>query len=160
MLFWPSAAPAAASSRQLFKEADVVLHVTPMRVRPIDRGASVDAVEGDLSRLPFAEAVVSFKVERVMKGQWTTKLGGAGHLDQMSEAVRKKEVLKILTLDFTDPNEQVDKGWISVAVEDPGKTFGINHWDAPETRGLKLYFKRLPDDKDSLILTGVIPLKK
>ena len=142
--------------KALFKQADVVLEVIPLRARPIESGASVDAVESDLSRLALAEAVVSFKVRRVLKGEWKkVKVGGPSRMDQMGEAVRKKDYKKMFGI--TDPNQEVEKSWVSIAVEDPGKAFGINQWDAPEPSRMKVYFKRLPENKDSLVLIGTLP---
>lgn len=152
---------AVLNSKTLFKQADVVLEVIPLRARSLQRGASVDAVENDPARLALAEAVVSFKLRRILKGDWIKeKVGGPTRLQQLEKAARKKNYGKLFGLNFTDPNEEISREWVSIAVEDPGKTFGIDRWDSPEPTRLKVYFKRLPENKNSFVLIGVIPSKK
>lgn len=152
------AAESASNPKTLFKQADVVLEVIPLRARPMERGVSVDAVENDPTRLALAEAVVSFKIRRVLKGEWIKeKLGGPTRLEQLEKAARKKDYKKILSLNLSDPNQEIARGWLSIAVEDPGKTFGIDRWDSPEPVRLKVYFKRQPENKNSFVMIGVVP---
>ncbi len=148
----------APKPKALFKQADVVMEVIPLRARPMERGAAVDAVENDPARLALAEAIVSFKIRRVLKGEWIKdRVGGPTRLQQLEKAVRKKDYTKILSLDLSDPNQVVAREWLSIAVEDPGKTFGIEHWDSPEPTRLKVYFKKQPENKNSFVLIGVVP---
>ncbi|MBP9865453.1 MAG: hypothetical protein KBC91_03510 [Candidatus Omnitrophica bacterium] len=148
----------APNPKALFKQADVVLEVIPLRARPIERGVSVDAVESDPARLALAEAVVSFKIRRVLKGEWLKdRVGGPTRLEQLEKAVRKKDYTKILTLNLSDPNLVVAREWLSIAVEDPGKTFGIERWDSPDPTRLKVYFKRQAENKNSFVMIGVVP---
>jgi len=148
----------APNPKALFKQADVVLEVIPLRARPIERGVSVDAVESAPERLALAEAVVSFKIRRVLKGEWLKdRVGGPTRLEQLEKAVRKKDYTKILTLNLSDPNQVVAREWLSIAVEDPGKTFGIERWDSPDPTRLKVYFKRQAENKNSFVMIGVVP---
>jgi len=148
----------AVNAKDLYKQADVVLDVIPLKVRPISRGSSVDVIENDVSRLPFVEAVVSFKLKRVLKGNWIKeKLGGPSRFAQMQTAAKNRNVFKMIGLDFTDPEEEVLKEWLSVAVEDPGKVFGINNWESPGSKRLKLYLKRQPENNNSFIMIGAVP---
>jgi len=153
-----AAESAALNPKALFKQADVVLEVIPLRARPIERGVSVDAVENDSARLALAEAVVSFKIRRVLKGEWIKeRVGGPTRLEQLEKAARKKDYMKILSLNLSDPNAVVAREWLSIAVENPGKTFGISSWDSPEPTRLKVYFKRQPENKNSFVMIGVVP---
>jgi len=146
------------NSKTLFKQADVVLEVIPLRARPMERGVSVDAVENDPSKRALAEAAVSFKIRRVLKGEWIKeKVGGPTRMEQAEKAMRQKDYKKLFTLNFSDPNQEIKREWFSIAVVDPGKTFGIDRWDAPEPVRLKVYFKRQPENNNSLVMIGVIP---
>jgi len=156
--FCPAFAAAPPNPKALFKTADVVLEVIPIKAHPVDRGTSVDAIEGtDTTHFALAEAMVTFKIRRILKGKWErVKVGGPGRFAQASKAMKKKDYLKILTLNFSDPNKEIDKEWVSVAVEDPGKSFGIRSWDAPESRRCKIYLKTIPHRTDSYVMIGSI----
>ena len=152
------AVEAVPAAKALFKQADVVLEVIPLRARSLERGVSVDAVETDSTRQTLADAVVSFKIRRVLKGEWLKdKLGGPTRLEQMQKVVQKKDYKKILSLNLSDPNQEIAREWLSIAVEDPGKTFGIDHWAAPEPTRLKVYLKRRSENKNSFVMLGVVP---
>ncbi len=159
MLCVSSCATAApGSSRALFKSADAVFEVQPLRVHAVREGGSADAIEAEPARAAVAEAIVSFKILRVLKGDWPmVPAGGPSRVEQAHHAMHKKKYLKLLTLDFDDPHELIRKEWFSVAVEDPSGTFGISSWDAPEPRKLKLYLKCDGAHKGSYRLLGVIP---
>lgn len=132
--------------------ADVVLKGTLIGIKAIEPGAVVDAVEkGNGEFTPTAE--VLFKIDRVVKGEYTKfKVGGPAKLDQLNQALRDKNILKVATLDFTDPDRSTEKGWFSVAVKDPQKTFGIDSWeDLPQSK-YRIYLERVDDQPDSYIM--------
>lgn len=157
-LFAASKSSVAPNPKALFKQADVVLEVVPLRARPLERGVSVDAVENDPVRMALADSVVSFKIRRVLKGEWIKeKLGGPSRMEQASKAVHQKDYKKLFTLNFSNPEQEVKREWLSIAVEDPGKTFGIDQWDSPSPTRFKVYFKRQPDNKNSFVMLGVVP---
>ena len=136
-------------------DADVVLRVTPVRVKAIQPGSSVDVIESTPDTASWPTAVGVFRVERVLKGEFNrVPVGGASPFEQLVEAGKKKEFLKLLTLDTHDPNELRDQEWVSVAVFNPFETFGIKDWENPEGGKGKLYLKRSPDRKDSYIFMG------
>ncbi len=148
----------AKGGRNFFKEADVVLEVQALRVHAIAERGSADVVEADPAKAAVVEAIVNFRIIRILKGEWASvPVGGPSRADQAVDAVRKKDYFKILTLDFHNPEKRMKKEWVSVAVENPRETFGISSWDAPEPRHLKLYLKRSPVRKDSFLLLKALP---
>ncbi len=152
------AAEEPVNPKVLFKAADVVLEVIPIKARPVNAGTVVDAVEGDASHMAVAEAMVTFKIRRVLKGKWDRiKAGGPSRLEQAHKALKDKNYAEILTLHFSDPNREIDKEWVSVAVEDPGKSFGITSWEDPEPKRSKIYLQRIPNRPDSYLLIGAVP---
>lgn len=133
--------------------ADIVLQVTPVRVKPIQSGSSVDVIENAQEHGSWPTAVGVFRVERVLKGEFNrAPVGGDSKFEQLKAAGKKKDLLKILTMDTYDPNELRDQEWVSVAVFNPFETFGIKDWENPEGGKGKLYLKRTPGQKDSYIL--------
>ncbi len=96
---------------------------------------------------------VLFHIDKVVKGEFSkSKLGGPSALEQAKDAAKNKEILKLLTLDFSNPEDEVDKELLSVAVYDPETSFGINASDSPSKTKHKLYLKRMDEDADSFIL--------
>ncbi|OGW72502.1 MAG: hypothetical protein A2Y02_00390 [Omnitrophica bacterium GWA2_52_12] len=159
ILFSSCTTAAPGSGRALFKSADTAFEVQPLRVHAVSEGGSADAMEVDPERAAVAEAIVNFKILRVLKGDWPmVPVGGPSRAKQAYDAVHNKKYVKMLTLDFDDPHELVRKEWFSVAVEDPGSTFGISSWDAPEPEKLKIYLKRDAAHKGSFLLIGALPL--
>ena len=134
------------------KGADIVLKGKIIGIKTIGPGAVVDAVEKN-AEASHPTAVVQFKIDRVVKGEFTKfKEGGPAKLEQLNQALRDKNILKVATLDFTDPEKETEKGWFSVAVNDPQKTFGINSWEnLPESK-YRIYLERVENQSDSYIM--------
>jgi len=134
---------------------DVVLLVTPLRVKPIEAGASLDAIEGMTPETLWPTAVAVFKVDRVLKGQFNrTRAGGPSEWQQLADHAKKKNVLGLLTLDTQDPDEMHDQEWVSVAVHNPFLAFGIREedWMSPPEKKGKLYLKRVGETAGSFEL--------
>jgi len=135
------------------EDYDVVLSAVPFKVTKINQNSVVDAVEDGAQRPGVAEAVVLFEIERVIRGEFTkVRAGGPTKIEQARQAVQKKDLLQVLTLDFSDPDEEYEKPWVSVAVSDPDDSFGIEDWDNPEGKLCRLYLKRLPDRDASYVM--------
>lgn len=139
-------------------KADVVLTAAPIRVKMFEAGMAADVIEGDPSQLGFVKTLVVFRVNEVLRGKLPMAArGGQSKGEQAVQAVRKKEILKLLTLDFEDPDVLVPKGWLSVAVESPLKTFGILNWDDPQPPQ-KIYLREVKEAPGSYILVRAEPL--
>ncbi len=138
------------------KDYDVVLRVTPIKVKPLLMNTPVDAIEGGAENIQIFDKLVNFKVNDVLLGEYVMiKRGGASRFEQMKDLQQEKNFLKMLTLDYEDPNEEMMKPWISVAVKDPSERFGIENWENPQQVAYRLYLKRTKNEKDSFILKGV-----
>ena len=93
------------SEASLFRrEYDVVLDATPIHVKPIESGVPIDAIEQELETSGEAKAIVLFKINRVIRGEFTMlKRGGPSKLEQFQRALNDKNILKVATLNFEDP---------------------------------------------------------
>lgn len=138
------------------RDYDVVLEAIAIQVKPLMANSTVDAIDLSLKESGDMNAIVIFKIQEVLEGEFTKeKAGGPSKLAQLGEAASEKQILKLLTLDFKDPNSLVAKDWISVAVPEPEKTFSLNSWKDPSGKIYRLYLKRDKEQKNSYVLTGV-----
>ena len=141
-------------------EYDVILNASITRVKPMKPGMAVDAVEATSANgeemIPLA--VVVFRVDTVIRGEFVKRLGGPTRYEQAREAVADKNILKILTADFKDPDTLVQKSTLSVAVEDPEQLFGIVRAPDPNQK-YRIYLKHSDGAPNSYILTHSKPLK-
>ncbi|MDD5217859.1 MAG: hypothetical protein PHN49_08855 [Candidatus Omnitrophica bacterium] len=154
-ILFPVLLRAEDNPRPLKKNADVVLDATPFLVKPFEIKSVVDAIEGEPEKAGIPKAVVEFKINRVLKGDFTkVKTGGPSRFAQAQDAAQKHQFLKIATLDFSNPDREVEKEWMSIAVRDPMASFGISDWENPAKGRFKVYLKRLPDDPASYIMIG------
>lgn len=139
----------------VYKESEFDLGVDAVAVRVKSLGSKtvIDAVENDPESRAHPQAVVSFRILRVFRGELgTMTVGGPSKYEQMKEAAQEREILKLVTLDFENPEEEVEQEWLKIAVRSPMETFGIREWDNPGGKEIKLYLKRLPERPDSYIL--------
>lgn len=136
---------------------DTVLRVVPVRVRPLGVTRTFDAIEGGTEPIELFDKKVVFEIDQVLLGDYVKiKRGGPSKFEQAKEASQEKDFLKFVTLDFKDPDEEIDKKWISVAVKDPSERFGIMDWNNPEKKKIKLYLKKTETNADTYILKGVV----
>lgn len=134
------------------RESKVVLLASPIRVKPFQGKMTADAIENPGTAAP-PQALVVFKIERVMKGSLPQiKSGGDSKMKQAGDALSEHNYLKFLAADFQDPDRMEDKAWISIAVADPAKTFQITSWEDPGNRRYILHFKTVPGRPGSYIL--------
>lgn len=129
---------------------DVVLEGIPMAVKAIDEKTVVDAIEEINGEIPPLNAVVSFGVQRVLVGEFTrVEPEGPSKLEQMKDAVDDRNILKLLTLDFSSPGEAHEKKWLSIAVADPQASFGLTAENEAAPGRYKIYLKREPGNPKS-----------
>ena len=132
---------------------ELVILATPIDVEPLTIGRQVDALE-DPEQSADLKTVVSFKIERVLKGDLPKiKRGGPSKWEQAQEHFQDKSFLKIVTADFEDPDALVDQKILSVAVQDPLVTFGIK--TGQEDFGphkYRLQLKTIPGKSESYVL--------
>lgn len=139
---------------------DVILTASPLSVKSIEPGVAVDAIEKGAIEDGSADKVVVFDIDAVKKGKFTkVREGGPSKMEQAKDALKEFDLLKVLALDFDDPDDWIEKRWLSIAVKNPNDSFGITDWDRPEGGRHKIYLKRLADDPDSYIMTASEPLK-
>ncbi len=135
---------------------DIGVIAVPIRVKALTPQAVIDAVENDPENRAHPQAVVSFLIKRTFRGHFgTIKLQGPSKYEQMKEAAKGRKMLKLLTLDFEEPEQEEEKQWLKIAVRNPIETFGIKSWDSPGKDKMKLFLKKIPDQPDSYILVKV-----
>ena len=139
--------------------SDVVLEATLINVKSIGPGAVVDAIEKGSEGIP-PTAVAVFKIDRVVKGEFTKlKEGGPTKFEQSKEALHEGNVLKIATFDLIDPAEEIDKGWFSVAVADLAKTLDFRLGEnVASAKKYKIFLDRVKDQPDSFIMVNAEPM--
>lgn len=138
------------------KDYDVVLKVKPIKVKPLLMNSSVDAVEGGSENIQLFDKLVNFKIEDVLVGEYIMiKRGGPSRFEQIMDSKEEQNFLKMLTLDYQNPNEEIMKPWISIAVKDPQERFGIENWEKPQQVSYRLYLKKTEGVSESFILVGV-----
>ena len=132
---------------------DVILEATPFKVKGITSESVVDVVEEGLDQVGFDSAVVSFKIDKVVRGEFTkVKFAGPSRFQQMKDAAHDRDFWKIIKSDFSDPNELVDQKLISIAVQDPVKTFGFASWSDTGNKRYKLYLQRVAKQANTYVL--------
>lgn len=156
LLVCPAArAGEAGDGLPVYKESefDVGVEAVAVRVKSLGPKTIIDAVENDPVNRANPQAVVSFRILRVFRGELgKMTVGGPSKYEQMKAAAQEREILKLVTLDFENPDEEVEQEWLKIAVRNPMETFGIKEWDNPGDNEIKLYLKRLPERPDSYIL--------
>lgn len=135
---------------------DVAVEAFPVLVKSLGSGTAVDAVENDPENRMRPQAIVSMRILRVFRGELgNLKISGPSRIEQMREAARERKILKLLTLDFENPEEETEREYLRIAVRNPIETFGIQNWDDPGDERFKLYLKRMPGRRDSYVLVKV-----
>ena len=134
-----------------FRDADVILKVVPMTAKVLSRDTVIDVMEkAEPDQMERLNTVVVFKINKILKGEFTKiRRGGPSRLKQAQQAMTRGKVLKLMTLDFTDPDEIIEKRWVNVAVENAFTRFQISDWEDPPDQLFLLYLKRLPEQTDS-----------
>lgn len=153
-----STAGAADDGIPVYKESefDVGVEAIAVRVKSLSPKTVIDAVENDPVNRANPQAVVSFRILRVFRGELgKMTVAGPSKYEQMKKAAQEREILKLVTLDFENPDEEVEQEYLKIAVRNPMETFGIRAWDDPGDAEIKLYLKRLPERPDSYVLVKV-----
>lgn len=140
--------------------AELILLVTPIRVKEFKIDSKVDAIDGALGKSAMPSNVVLFRIEGTLEGEFTkTRLAEPSALEQAVDAAKGMDILKIATADFKRPGGETSRGWISVAVGDIQKTFGMSSRENPGEVRYKLYLNRDTKRSDSYILVKVQPAR-
>lgn len=137
------------------KGYDVALEVSPQTVSLIERHVRVDAIEDPEIQKDQPISIVTFKVHKVLRGDFSERRGGPSQFEQMKRAASDRQFLKLLTLDFKSPGDIVQRDFLRIAVANPTDTFGITSWETPERDHLKIYLKRDAQNPSNYILTDV-----
>ena len=147
--------PAGGSDTLSRKDYDVSLRAVPIGAMELSGPQTVDAIDLDPEKSRKAKVVVQFLIERVLVGEFTTvQEQGLSKIEQLKEAVRNRNLLKVVTLNLDDPNQTHMKQWITIAVEDTETSFGIKSWDELEPKTFDLYLKRTAKGSKSYYFVG------
>ena len=135
-------------------KVDVVLDVTPIRVKPLKDGKGVDALEKPPEEMGPSAMIVVFRINRISRGELATvKTKELSLLDQAKDAVDEKNVLKLVTMDFHRPEEEsVGRQSFSMLVRDPFASFGIKEGEEPPKQRYKISLARVHKKPESYLL--------
>lgn len=147
-----SSATLSAANKPL--KADVVLDVTPIRVKPLKEGKGVDALEKSPEEVGPSAMIVIFRINRVLRGELAPlKTKELSLWEQAKEAADDKNILKLVTMDFHRPEEEgLEKKLFSMVVVDPYASFGIRESEEPPKQRYKISLARVHKDPDSYLL--------
>lgn len=154
-LFLPSftlkAAETPAQKKPL--KVDVVLNVTPLRVKPLKGSKGMDALEKPPEELGPSAMVVVFRINRVLRGELNTiKPKQLSLWDQAKDAADDKNILKLATMDFKKPEEEIPKEWFSMVVADPWVSFGMKEGEESPKQRYRISLARVHENPDSYLL--------
>ena len=135
-------------------KADVVLFAVPIKVKALDAGTPVDALEASPETMGPTSKAVLFRIERIIRGNFKPLPGRVPSVwDQAKSAAGEKSFLKLVTMDFERPNEEgTPKVCFSMAVSNPSASFGIKDGAALPKQRYKISLTRIHKDPDSYIL--------
>ena len=142
-------------------KTNVVLDVTPIRVKPLKDSKGVDALEKLPEEMDPSARVVIFRINRVLRGELAPiKTNELSLLDQAKDAAEDKNILKLLTMDFHKPEEDgAEKKSFSMIVSDPFASFGIKEGEESPKQRYRISFARVHKKPDSYILVKSEPFK-
>jgi hypothetical protein len=135
-------------------KTDVVLNVTPIRVKPLKAGKGVDALEKLPEELGPSAMIVVFRINRVLRGELAAiKTEHLSLLDQVKDAAGDKNVLKLITMDFHRPEEEsAGRTAFSMVVANPYASFGIKEGAESSEQRYKISLARVHKNPDSYLL--------
>ena len=134
-------------------KANIVLDVTPVRVKPLKQGKTVDALERSPEEMGSAAMVVVFRINRVLRGDLKpVKVNELSTWDQAKDAADDKNILKLITMDFKRPEEAIPKEWFSMIVSDPVASFGIKEGEETSKQRYRISLARVHKNPDSYLL--------
>jgi len=135
-------------------KVNVVLDVTPIRVKSLKEGKGVDALEKLPEEMGPTTRIVVFRINRVMRGELATiKTKELSLWDQAKDAAGDKNILKLITMDFHRPEgEGAERKSFSMAVLDPYASFGIREGEDTPKQRYKISLALIHKNPDSYLL--------
>lgn len=141
-------------------EYDVIFRGIPISVSVMKPGEHADVMEGTPEDGAKRDLVV-FSIERVTYGEFQKqRRGGPSRFDQMGDALRNKEVLNVMSFNFKNPEDQIDREKIRIAVKDAGTTFGLSPGQPIAYFEHKIYLKRISSNPEVFTFIRSAPVKK
>lgn len=138
---------------------DVIFLGTPISVHGMKPGEPVDAIEGSPEDGSARDLVV-FKIERVILGEFATqRRGGPSRFEQMSTAMKNKEVMDVIGFNFKNPEDQIAREKIRIAVKNSGVTFGLTPGEDLAYFEHKIYLKRISSKPEVFVFIKSQPVK-
>jgi len=132
---------------------DVILVATPQWVKPLKPHSNIDVLEKTPEQMSSSAAIVVFHIDSMVKGEFEKRFHYNPSLkNQALDAVKKRQIWKILTANFLEEEEIIEKEWLRIAVDDPYQTFGLLYGEEPEEKKYRLYLKKMPGNGSSYIL--------
>lgn len=149
-----AASPVILSAANKPFNTDVMLDVTPIRIKPLKEGKGADALEKSPDEMGPAAVIVVFRINRVLRGELAPlKTKELSLWDQAKEAADDKNILKLVTMDFHRPEEEgVERKSFSMVVVDPYASFGIREGEEPPKQRYKISLARVHKNPDSYLL--------
>lgn len=142
------------------KDHDVVFLGTPLSVHTFSAREPADAVEGSPED-PELRHMAVFKIDRVLVGAFKKKRrGGPSRYDQMTEAMKNKEVLDVVGFNFKNPEDEIERDTVRIAVKDAGSTFGLVPGEPLAYFQHKIYLKRLSRKSETFLFLKSEPVRE
>ncbi len=128
----------------------LVLKARLFKVDAFEAESVVDALDATSAQGQLPTATVSFLVKEVLRGELPMVKRSASAdslLGQAKDAVHEKSFLKLVTMDFENPDvEHPERArWFSVGVQSPLESFKILSWKDLPKEPYRLVFEKESD---------------
>lgn len=142
------------------KDYDIAFIGLPVSVRTLGIQDTADAYEKSEDGTDPLH-LVTFKIERVLVGEFKKmRRGGPSRYDQMTEAMKNKEVLDVVGFNFKNPEDEIERDTLRIAVQDAGSTFGLLPGEPLAYFQHKIYLKRLSKKSETFLFLKSEPLNQ
>ncbi len=123
------------------QDYDLILDGTTVAVRPIVKGSVSDAIAANVEDLSGLKSIVYFRIDKIHKGKLENiKIEPPSRSQQIQDAVKRKEFLKVL--DYDDTPTEFERQRFRIAVTDSFIVFGVEDGEEPAQIPYRLYLSR------------------
>ena len=137
----PSFAADSSIDYTNLQNASLIIVGKPVLMDAMEISTPIDAIQAGAAGVSDLSTYISFRIKKVKKGELpVSKRGGPSRFQQLKSHAANKRILKLLTLDIHDPDENKDKRWFRIGLSNPREIFGFTMFDKLPKKTYKLYF--------------------
>ncbi len=149
LIFSSQFTASAIDTTEFYGEGSLILEAVPMEISPLKPPAVANAVE-DVPGLKGLREIVSFKIEKIVRGKLEkTNLGEGSLTEELKTALEKK--FFFATYDSSTSEKKLAGVPFNIAVSSAESTFEMTREELGKLK-LRLYFRNYKQEATSLIL--------